>query len=126
MTIAHAWTGDGTLGSSDGYTGPICARCGLADLPGTPVECKGPALGTGTGYGGPMANQPNPAGLGPAHRNAAIICLWVSGAAIEVQSPTMDTWSDVPTMAQLHDGNRYLEPNPLHPEYDYMNFRVKV
>jgi hypothetical protein len=59
------------------------------------------------------------------HKNADIICLWARGVQIEVQSPTLDTWSDVPSMNQLGDGNRYLEPSPIHPDYDYMRFRVK-
>jgi hypothetical protein len=37
----HAWSGDGNCCGETGYDGPICYRCGLPDLPGTPQECKG-------------------------------------------------------------------------------------
>jgi hypothetical protein len=39
---AHAWSGDGTRGASDGFDGPICIRCGIPDTGDTPtdMECK--------------------------------------------------------------------------------------
>lgn len=60
-----------------------------------------------------------------AHRNARIIAAWVRGEAIEYQSPTTDEWMDVPAATELAHDRDYLAPNPLHPDYDYMRFRIK-
>lgn len=60
------------------------------------------------------------------HKHAEIIALWVQGLPIQYQSPTTDEWLDVPDVNTLGEGNNYLEPSPLHPEYDYYeNWRVK-
>lgn len=58
------------------------------------------------------------------HKNAAIIIAWINGATIEVQSPTTDQWTIVPMAAKLGQDNVYLDPSPIHPEYDYMRFRI--
>jgi hypothetical protein len=61
-----------------------------------------------------------------AHKHAEILIKWINGADIQVQSPTTDKWSDVPNVNNLDEGNNYLCPNPLHPDYDYFeNWRVK-
>lgn len=60
------------------------------------------------------------------HRHAEIICQWVTGASIQGQSPTTDTWFDVPSAAYLGVGDNYRQPSPIHPDYDWWdNWRVK-
>jgi hypothetical protein len=60
------------------------------------------------------------------HKHAEIICAWVNGATIQYQSPTTDEWFDVANVNTLDDNDNYLEPNPLHPDYDYFkNWRIK-
>lgn len=39
ISTDHFWTGDGNRCSVTGYDGPICSRCGLADVPTTPITC---------------------------------------------------------------------------------------
>jgi hypothetical protein len=61
-----------------------------------------------------------------AHKHAEILIKWINGADIQYQSPTTDKWLDVPNVNNLDEGDNYLRPNPLHPEYDYFeNWRVK-
>ncbi len=60
------------------------------------------------------------------HKHAKIIIAWVGGANIQYQSPTTDEWFDVCDVNKLDEGNNYLDPNPLHPDYDWFdNWRVK-
>lgn len=60
------------------------------------------------------------------HKNSEILIKWISGASIQYKSPTTDAWLDVPDVDKLGEGDAYLEPNPLHPDYDhYENWRVK-
>jgi hypothetical protein len=60
------------------------------------------------------------------HKHAEIVIAWANGATIQYQSPTTDKWYDVVNVNQLGEGDNYLEPNPLHPEYDwYDNWRIK-
>lgn len=59
------------------------------------------------------------------HPNADVITAWVMGAELEVQSPTTDEWMPVPAATDLGQGRQFLEPHPLHPDYDYMTYRVK-
>lgn len=60
------------------------------------------------------------------HKHADIIIAWVNGATIEYQSPTTDEWFEVPNVNDLDQDRNYLEPNPLHPEYDYnTTWRIK-
>ncbi|UOL48729.1 hypothetical protein [Pseudomonas phage Astolliot] len=57
------------------------------------------------------------------HKHAEIIKLWVDGAKIQGQSPSTDEWIDVPMVSDLDVG--YLDPSPIHPEYDWWsNWRV--
>lgn len=43
-----------------------------------------------------------------------------------VSAPTTDEWMDVPDVDKLGDGGNYLEPSPIHPDYDwYTSWRVK-
>lgn len=58
------------------------------------------------------------------HKHADIIIAWVNGATIQGQSPSTDEWIDVPHINKLDKG--YLEPSPLHPDYDWWpNWRIK-
>lgn len=59
------------------------------------------------------------------HKNADIICAWVNGASIQYQSPTTDEWCDVPDADKLGEGSNYLEPSPIHPDYDYFIWRIR-
>lgn len=60
------------------------------------------------------------------HKHAEIICAWVNGASIQGQSPNTDEWIDVPNVDKLSDDSNYLEPSPIHPEYDWWeNWRVR-
>jgi len=58
------------------------------------------------------------------HKHASILHAWIDGADIQFQSPTTDEWLDVPDVNDLADG--YLEPHPLHPDYDhFVSWRIK-
>ena len=60
------------------------------------------------------------------HKHFEIICLWAGGAAIQGQSPSTDEWVDVPMISCLGEGDNYLEPSPIHPDYDWWpNWRQK-
>lgn len=60
------------------------------------------------------------------HKNALIAVAWVMGATIQYQSPITDEWFDVPDVNKLDVDNDYLEPNPLHPSFDWFpNWRIK-
>lgn len=59
------------------------------------------------------------------HKNAQIICKWVNGANIQFYSENEGAWFDVPNVNNLDEGNNYLTPNPLHPDYDGTEYRVK-
>ena len=54
-----------------------------------------------------------------AHKNAAIICQWVSGLPIQGRETIYDDWIDIPDVDTLGDGANYLEPSPIHPDYDH-------
>jgi hypothetical protein len=58
------------------------------------------------------------------HKNAEIIIAWVNGADVCYQSPTTDQWFDVPNVNKLGQDRSYLDPSPIHPEYDYMRFEL--
>jgi hypothetical protein len=59
------------------------------------------------------------------HKHAEILIQWINGATIQSWSPTLNQWDDIPDVNSLDDGDNYLLPNPLHPDYDYMDFRIK-
>lgn len=59
------------------------------------------------------------------HKNAGIICAWVMGASIQGQSPSTDEWIDIPDATDLYNDDNFLEPHPIHPEYDWWeNWRI--
>lgn len=60
------------------------------------------------------------------HKHYDIIHMWILGHDIQGQSPTTDEWIDVPNVNELGKNNNYLEPSPLHPEFDWWpNWRIK-
>jgi hypothetical protein len=59
------------------------------------------------------------------HKHADIICAWVCGAPVQGQSPSTGEWVDVPAAHLLGQGSNYLEPSPIHPDYDWWpNWRI--
>lgn len=61
-----------------------------------------------------------------AHKHAEVLIAWINGTAIQGQSPSTDEWIDVPMVADLAQDRNYLEPSPLHPDYDWWpSWRVK-
>jgi hypothetical protein len=59
------------------------------------------------------------------HKHAGIVAAWVNGARIQGQSPTTDGWFDVPAADRLGEDQNYLEPSPIHPDYDWWpNWRI--
>lgn len=60
------------------------------------------------------------------HKHAEIIVAWVYGASIQGLSPSTDEWVDIPDVKDLGVGDNYLEPSPIHPDYDWWkNWRIK-
>lgn len=59
------------------------------------------------------------------HKNAEIITAWANGHAIQHQSPTTFEWYDTPSIDDLGIDDNYREPNPIHPDYSYMDWRIK-
>lgn len=58
------------------------------------------------------------------HKNAEVICAWVNG--VTVQHLTMENrWKDAPAATKLIEGDNFLEPHPIHPDYDHLEWRVK-
>lgn len=60
------------------------------------------------------------------HKNADVIIKWAQGYDVECQSPTTFEWIAAPNINDLDKDQNYLVPNPLHPDYDYMHWRVKT
>jgi len=60
------------------------------------------------------------------HKHHAVLQAWVMGKTVEGQSPSTDKWHDAPNINNLEEGDNYLEPSPLHPDYDWWEWRIKL
>lgn len=58
------------------------------------------------------------------HKNAEVIIAWAKGFKIQYQSISTDMWYDTPSIEDLGKDDNYREPNPIHPDYAYMEWRI--
>ncbi len=60
------------------------------------------------------------------HKNADIICAWVNGATVGCYSISTDEWIEAPDATKLGEGENFLLPHPIHPEYEYNEWIIKT